>query len=145
MVQNGAAVEPPPAAGGERKKRSRWGTKEEPGEGGAAPGGEEGGEVKRQRKSKVRFTPDASRFRVAACSPRGALIACARLPLLCGTCMLCGKPPGSADAAPPFAKIASASSPAISHPRAIAVCTVGCRNAGSAGRSSESERREPHQ
>lgn len=56
MVENGAAVE----AGGERKKRSRWGTKEEPGEGAAAPGGEEGGEVKRQRKSKVTCTPDAA-------------------------------------------------------------------------------------
>ena len=58
---NGAAAadgQPPAAPAGEApapKKRSRWGSRTEPADAAAAaaPGGDEGGEAKRQRKSKV--------------------------------------------------------------------------------------------
>lgn len=51
---NGAAVAPPTEAVAVPKKRSRWGAKEETAEGGAAlPGGDDAGDTKRQRKSKV--------------------------------------------------------------------------------------------
>ena len=56
VSENGVAGEvpqPPPVAG-QPKKRSRWGSKEDPADGAAAaPGGDDGGEAKRQRKSKV--------------------------------------------------------------------------------------------
>jgi hypothetical protein len=53
---NGADAEEEPTSSQAPKKRSRWGAREEPvvdGTAAAAPGGEDGSEVKRQRKSKV--------------------------------------------------------------------------------------------
>ena len=69
MVANGTADSQPPAAPGAPaepvgdaaapRKRSRWGTKTETADAAvaAAPGGgEDGGDAKRQRKSKVRLS-----------------------------------------------------------------------------------------
>jgi len=78
---NGAAAadgQPPAAPAGEApapKKRSRWGSRTEPADAAAAaaPGGDEGGEAKRQRKSKV-----GSCGRAGARLPPGSLCVCVR-------------------------------------------------------------------
>ena len=88
---NGAAAadgQPPAAPAGEApapKKRSRWGSRTEPADAAAAaaPGGDEGGEAKRQRKSKV-----GSCGRAGARLPPGSLCVCARARMRGRACAL---------------------------------------------------------
>ena len=140
MVESGDAVgAPPPAAGGERKKRSRWGTKEEPGEGAAAPGGDDAAEAKRQRKSKVKRAQPAT---AAAAPGRGApqaVAAHASLPICgvhvmrCWPCRVCD---------PRCWVFILLTCPCALSPAAR---TVGCRDPGGSSCSVEPKRCEPDQ